>query len=295
MSLGLSLLVMALVALSAFFIGAGREGAWAWFPDGQRLGLVRISGPIVDAAEILSALEELEQDEGVLAIVVRIDSPGGAVGASQEIYRAIQRIKKPTVASLGNIAASGGYYAASACDVIIAASGTLTGSIGVITTIPNLEELLSKLGVRVEVLTSAPLKGAGQSTRALRPEEKAMLESIAQDLHHQFVADVAQGRGLAEEDIAILADGRVYTGRQARENKLIDKLGNYQDALEQAVQMGGFSTGKPEIFCPQDEKAGFWDSVRVQAAQAVFRQLTALLYSFSQPAFILPPLHQPSR
>ncbi|MDR1397959.1 MAG: signal peptide peptidase SppA [Desulfarculales bacterium] len=286
---------MALVAGGAFFILGGREGAWAWWPDSQRLGLVRISGPIVEATEILSALEELEDDERVLAIVVRIDSPGGAVGASQEIYRAIQLIKKPVVASLGNVAASGGYYIASACNVITAAPGTLTGSIGVITTIPNLEELLAKLGVRVEVLTSAPLKGTGQSTRALRPEEKVLLESIAQDLHRQFVADVARGRNMAEKDIAVLADGRVYTGRQALENKLIDKLGNYRDALDQAVQMGGFSAGKPEIFCPQDEGAGFWNSLSSQAAQTLFRQITSLFYSFSQPAFILPPLSQPSR
>jgi protease-4 len=283
------MLLTALVCLLAFVVLSDRKGAWSWLPHQERLGLVRVTGPITDASEILSALHDLAQDESVRAVLVRIDSPGGAVGASQEIYQAIQKMNKPVIASMGNVAASGGYYIAAACDMIFAAPGTITGSIGVITTIPNLGGLLDKLGIKIEVLTSGPLKAAGQSNRPLNPQEKALLENVVQDLHRQFVSHVAAGRKMEEEEVARLADGRIYTGSQALEARLVDQLGNYYDAMHRAIQMGNFSGKDPEIFCPQDEGLGFWDIINRQGAQLFWQQISSLFYSFAQPSFTMPP------
>ena len=280
--------MVALVVFSAYLLLNSRgEGSWSLWPDKRGLGVVKVNGPIIESTEILHAISILNRDPQVKAIVVRIDSPGGAVGASQEIYKALRDTAKPTIASLGNVAASGGYYIASACDEIISNPGTITGSIGVITTIPNLEELFSKLGIKIQVLTSGPLKGVGQSSRPLNPEEEALLQGIIQDLHSQFVMDVASGRALEENEVLPLADGRVFTGRQALENGLVDSLGNYQDAIESAIKLGNLSYD-PNIICPQEDNIGFWQSMGAQSAQAFHQQLMALLVGSSLPGFMMP-------
>ncbi len=282
--------MIALVVLLAYIFGsqgspASRAGLTPWGAPAQ-LGVVEVTGPILDATSILKALETLQNNQQVKAIVVRIESPGGAVGASQEIYRAIQGIPKPVVASMGNIAASGGYYIAAACDVIVCNPGTLTGSIGVITTLPNLEALFDKLGIKFQTLTSGAMKGAGQSDRPLTPQEKAMFQALIADLHSQFVNDVAKGRNMEVARVGALADGRVFTGQQALANGLVDVLGNYNDALKLAAEKAGLQQ-VPEIIRPQDE-GGFWQLLAAKPAESLWRQFIAILFDNSIPRYMLP-------
>jgi protease-4 len=285
--LGLSLLVITLISAAAFLLVAPRsEGSFSLMPAFDRLGVVSITGPIMDSTDIINALAELEEDYQVKAVVVRIDSPGGAVGASQEIYHAIRDMKKPVVASLGNTAASGGYYIAAACDVIVGNPGTITGSIGVISVFPNLEELFATLGIKFQTLSSGPLKGAGHSDRPLNPAEHAMFEVLISDIHRQFVEDVASARSMDKSRVLALADGRIFTGRQALENNLIDELGNYHDALRAAALKAGLPK-VPELFFPQD-RGGLWERFASQSAHAIWRQCVNLIFTHSLPNLILP-------
>jgi protease-4 len=280
-------LVITLISTAAFLLVAPRsEGSFSLTPSFERLGVVTVTGPIMNSTDIINALAELEDDYQVKAVVVRIDSPGGAVGASQEIYRAIQDMKKPVVASLGNTAASGGYYIAAACDVIVGNPGTITGSIGVISVFPNLEELLATLGIKFQTLSSGPLKGAGHSDRALNQAEVEMFEVLIGDIHRQFVEDVASARSLDKDAVLALADGRIFTGRQALENKLIDELGNYHDALRVAARRAGLPK-VPEQFFPQ-ERGGFWKRLASQSAYAIWQQCVNLIFANSLPNLILP-------
>lgn len=280
--------MIALVVIAAWVLGAGQGSSV--FGQDVKLGVVEVNGPIMESAEIINALATLENDPSVKAVVLRIDSPGGAVGASQEIYRSVRNMSKPVVASMGNMAASGGYYIAAACDEIVCNPGTITGSIGVITTLPNLESLLDKLGIKFQTLSSGPLKGAGQSDRALNNQEKAMFEGLIKDLHAQFVSDVALGRDMEFDEVMALADGRIYSGRQALDNGLADMLGDYQDALRLAANKAGLPQVPDIIIRPQD-KDDFWQMLGSQgarAAQAVLKDMLLFVYNNSLPRFIMP-------
>lgn len=249
---------LVLFSVAAFFVLvavlAGRAGN-IQVAKGPAVGVVEVKGVIQDVSSVLDDLRELGADDGVKAVVVRIDSPGGAVGASQELYQEIRRLdqEKPVVASLGNVAASGGYYAALGARYICANPGTLTGSIGVIMQIPNFGELLKKLGITTTVVKSGKYKDIGSVTRPLTKEEKGVIQAALDDVHLQFVEAVASARHLEMAKVSSIADGRFFTGRQALELGLVDELGPFGAAVDKAAQFGGIE-GKPRLVKPREDK-----------------------------------------
>ncbi|MFZ5994757.1 MAG: signal peptide peptidase SppA [Thermodesulfobacteriota bacterium] len=242
---------------------------FAWIGDqghlltpGEKIGIVEINGLITDSKETVQDLSALRKNPQIKAIVVRIDSPGGIVGAAQEIYTEVKRAGqvKPVVASCGSIAASGGYYIAVGANKIIANPGTITGSIGVIMKFANAEELLRKIGLKVSSLKSGELKDAGSPTREMTAKEKAMVQGVIDDVQSQFVEVVASGRKMPQEKIQGIADGRIFSGRQAMELGLIDKLGNMEEAIAAAGQMAGLKE-EPEVIYPKKKGISFWELI----------------------------------
>lgn len=222
----------------------------------EKVAVIPIEGEIMEARETLDALKKHAANDTVKAIVIRINSPGGAIAPSQEIYSAIRRTradsKKPIVASMDSVAASGGYYIAAACDQIVANPGTITGSIGVILQWFNTKELIQWAKLKPETITSGPLKDAGSPFRELTESERQYFQSIVTQLHSQFVRDVAKGRSakLKPEEVARIADGRVFTGEQALELKLVDELGSIDDAVRTAGRLAGIE-GEPARVWPK--------------------------------------------
>ncbi len=219
----------------------------------DQVAVVRVEGPILDSKQTISELQEFSKNPMVKAIVIRIDSPGGGVAPSQEIYNAVKRVKseyeKPVVASMGTVAASGGYYIAVASDRVLANPGTLTGSIGVIMQMANFEELLKKVGVQNFVIKSGRYKDIGSPFRPMKDDDRQLLQSVMDDVHRQFIEAVAEGRSLDIADVEVLADGRVFTGRQAKSSLLVDELGDLTDAIELAGKLGGIQ-GDPYVVEP---------------------------------------------
>lgn len=227
----------------------------------NQIAIVEIQGMISRSRETVQQLRRYQHNPKVKGIILRIDSPGGAVGPSQEIYNAVARIReedgKMIYASLGSVAASGGYYIASAADKIFANPGTLTGSIGVIMAFSNIQGLIKKIGVRPEVIKSGAFKDVGSPVRPISGKERQLLQNLVDDVHQQFVDDVAKGRNLPTQDVERLADGRVYTGRQAFELKMIDHLGGLQAAIDLLATQAGIP-GSPKII-QEEEKVPFLD------------------------------------
>lgn len=220
----------------------------------EGIGVIEVLGPIFSAEQTLQDLATFRNDRNIRAIVLRVDSPGGVVGASQEIFEEVKRTDavKPVVVSLASVAASGGYYAALGGRYIVANPGTLTGSIGVIMKFANLEKLYTKIGYQSQVLKSGDLKDLGASDRPLTPQEKTILQAVIDDVHTQFIKAVSEGRGLPEEQVRALADGRIFSGAQARDLGLVDLLGNFTDAVEHAAELGGLE-GDPKLIYPKEE------------------------------------------
>lgn len=201
---------------------------------GPSLAVIEVEGMILDATDTVSWIEDVRKDSSCLGAVVRINSPGGAVGPSQEIYAALKRLSesKPVVASMGALGASGGYYVALGADTIFANPSTLTASIGVKMQVPNFEGLMHTLGVSETTLTTGRLKDAGSSWRDMKPEEEAYLRGLIEDMYEEFIAAVARERNLPLADVRPLADGRAMTGRQAHAVRLVDELGDFYAAVE---------------------------------------------------------------
>jgi protease IV len=222
---------------------------------GDKVGVVEVVGTIMDSKKTIKELNAFAEDDEIKAIVVRIDSPGGAVGPSQEIYDVMKKIraKKKIVASMGSLAASGGFYIACAADEIYANPGTLTGSIGVIMELPNVTGLMKWAGVEMNTITAGKMKDSGSPFREMTPEERAYFEGMLEDVHGQFIDAVAAGRKLTVEEVKPLADGRVFSGRQAKEAKLVDQLGGLEAAVAEAGKLGGIS-GEPKTEYPHKEK-----------------------------------------
>ncbi len=285
-------LVTGLVAVAGSMLlvawPAGRARA-DWDPldlFGERVGVVEITGLITKATPILEDLKKFRDDRSIKAIVVRIDSPGGAVGPSQEIMEEINKTKpvKKVVASCGSMAASGGYYIASAADIIMANPGTATGSIGVIMEMANVQELTKKLGVDFFDIKAGALKDMGSPFKPLTPEEKAVFQGILDNIHEQFINDVAKNRKLPVEKVRALADGRVFTGQEAKSLGLIDELGNYNDAVVRAGRLGGIK-GKIETI--QAERKTF-SLLKLLLGQDAAQSLNFITSPYPEPAF-LPP------
>lgn len=217
-------------------------------PVGEKVALVRIEGPIIDSKNTIDEIKDYTKDSSIKAIILRIDSPGGAVAPSQEIYEEVRKAatKKPIVVSMGSVAASGGYYIASPATRIIANPGTLTGSIGVIMEIPNIEGLMNKVGIKTEVIKSGRHKDIASVFRGRSKEEREILQAVLNDVHEQFITAVAEGRKMLPDDVRKVADGRIFTGKQALKIGLVDELGNLEDAIKVASRLAGVK-GEPKI------------------------------------------------
>lgn len=231
-------------------------------PVGDRIALIRIEGPIIDSKETIDEMKDYVKDASIKSIVLRIDSPGGAVAPSQEIYEEVRKAtaKKKIIVSMGSVAASGGYYIASPATKIIANPGTLTGSIGVIMEIPNVEGLMNKIGVKTEVIKSGQHKDIASVFRGIKKEEKEILQNVLDNVHDQFIAAVAEGRKMVLEDVKKIADGRIFTGEQALKVGLVDELGNLEDAVKTAAKLSGIK-GEP-VVVTKKEKFSFIDLLR---------------------------------
>jgi protease-4 len=237
--------------LVLFFIGryAARPGGLAF---GDKIAVVEIRGVINESSGIIEEINQYQEDAGVKAIILRIDSPGGGVGPSQEIHREILRVKakKKVVTSMGSVAASGGYYIACASDLIVANPGTITGSIGVLMEFTNIEELFKKIGIKGVVLKSGEHKDIGSPFREMTPDEKKIMQEVIDNIHQQFIQAVAAGRKMDQEKVTEIADGRIFSGEQAKQIGLVDQLGNLQDAIDTTAKMVGIE-GKPNILYPK--------------------------------------------
>ncbi|MGA2400120.1 MAG: signal peptide peptidase SppA [Syntrophobacteraceae bacterium] len=255
--------------LLGFLIGVILVAVIAWLVSdvdfsvkGNRVGVIEIKGTILSSQDTLKQIKDFRKDSSIKAIVLRVDSPGGAVGPSQEIYREIRRTvqTKPVVASLGSVAASGGYYVASAASLIVANPGTITGSIGVIIHFPNLRELFGKIGYQMTTIKSGQFKDIGNPARDMTPEEKELLQATIDETYRQFVRDVAQARNLPEDDVRRVADGRIIMGEKALEIKLVDQLGNFEDAVAKAGELAKIE-GEPDVVNAKKRKYSLLDLV----------------------------------
>jgi len=211
------------------------------FEFGEKVGVIEINGIIAESKNVLNYLKRFREDNSIKAIVIRVDSPGGAVGPSQEIFREIRKTSasKKVVASMGTFATSGGYYVAAGANGIVANPGTITGSIGVIMGFTNYEELLQKIGLVPIVIKSGEYKDIGSPVREMKPEEKKILQEFAKKIHRQFIKDIVDGRKMDMEKVESLADGRIFTGQESKKFGLVDRLGNLEDAIEWAGELGG--------------------------------------------------------
>jgi protease-4 len=223
--------------------------------DKDKVGLIEVTGYIMDSTDILENIKTFRNDESVRAIVLRVDSPGGAVGPSQEIFREIKKtvLVKPVIASMGAVAASGGYYVAAGAKGIVANPGTITGSIGVIMSFTNLEEILKKIGLAPVVIKSGTFKDTGSSMRKMTDADRALLQNFSDQIHRQFIAAIAEGRNMDVEKIKTFADGRILTGETALELGLVDRMGNLEDAIDWAAESAGI-LGEVEVVHPEDKK-----------------------------------------
>ncbi len=228
-----------------------REGA---------LGYVTVEGIIRDGRETVRQLRMLADKSQIKGILIRVESPGGGVTAAHEIYSEVKRIRergKPVVVSMGTVAASGGYYVATAADVIVANPGTLTGSIGVIMELPVVRGLLDKLGMKVEVIKSREAKDVGSPFREMTEQDRKLLQGVVNDVYEQFVEVVAQERKIPLDSLMRIADGRIMTGRQAREFGLVDTLGTLEDAKRILAERCGIK-GEPKLVKPRPGLLYLW-------------------------------------
>ena len=249
---------------------------------GARIGIVEAKGTIgeaapsgIDSDKIVKLLKKYERDEDIKAVVLRVDSPGGAVAPSQEIHDAVKRIKasKKVVVSMGGMAASGGYYISAPADRIFAEPGTLTGSIGVIFLHFNVRGLLEWAKVEETTLKSGKYKDTLSPFRPIQESDREEIQSISDDVYSQFVQAVAQGRGMPEARVREIAEGRIYTGKRAKELKLVDELGGFDDAVAAAWGLAGQS-GEPKVqYPPRDRELSLRDLVR-GAFQGAFQGAT---------------------
>ena len=251
---------MALAVLAVVAFGIGQDEV-TWGGRGAKVGVVTVSGVISSAASeslfladvggsraTMAQLRAAAKDDSVKAVVLRFNSPGGSAAAAQAILEEVRRLssKKPVVASMGDIAASGGYYVACGADKIVANRGTLTASIGVIFSLLNYTGVMEKVGLSEETRTSGPYKDTGSPWREMREDERRLLQGMIDNVYAQFVADVAKGRGMTEAQVRKLADGRLMTGEQAKQAKLVDELGNFHDAVALAGKLGKIE-GEPKL------------------------------------------------
>ena len=250
----LALILLALVGISSI------TSEWVQQGTKNRIGIVDITGLITDSQYITNQVKKFRQDKRIRGIILRIDSPGGAVGPSQEIYDEVLKTResgKTIYASMGAVAASGGYYIASAAEKIFANPGTLTGSIGVIMAFSNAKGLMEKIGLQPEIVKAGEYKDIGSPARAMTQKERNLLQSVVTDVHQQFIEAVASGRDISVAEVTKIADGRILTGRQAYSLNLVDQLGGLQVSIDQLAHEVGI-IGSPKII-KETPRVGFLD------------------------------------
>ena len=252
----LALILLALVGISSI------TSEWVQQGTKNRIGIVDITGLITDCQYITNQVKKFRQDKRIRGIILRIDSPGGAVGPSQEIYDEVLKTResgKTIYASMGALAASGGYYIASAAEKIFANPGTLTGSIGVIMAFSNAKGLMEKIGLQPEIVKAGEYKDIGSPARAMTQKERNLLQSVVTDVHQQFIEAVASGRDISVAEVTKIADGRILTGRQAYSLNLVDQIGGLQVSIDQLAHKVGI-IGSPKII-KETPRVGFLDWV----------------------------------
>jgi len=261
-------------AAVAFFAHSSSSESSGFF-DGDRVGLVRIEGGIFESHEIIKQLEGFRKDDKIKAIIMRINSPGGSAATSQEIFHAVKKAagEKPVVASMESVAASGGYYVALGATTILANPSTITGSIGVRMEHVMLKDLLNWAKIHVETLKSGKFKDMGSTDRPLTPEERKLLNEILADIHNQFKEAVLETRNIERDHIDEIADGRVFTGREAFALNLVDKMGGYIEAVEMAKELSGIR-GEAKIVEKKEFKYEWLREMFESAISVVTEQLT---------------------
>jgi protease-4 len=245
---------------SVFIAKALMGGDDRQFVEKPGIGLVEVKGMILDSRETVRQLRHFLKKDDIKAVVLRVDSPGGVVAPSQEIYDEVRKFaaKKKIIVSMGSLAASGGYYISAPATLIYANPGTITASIGVIIKLSNIEALMDKIGIKSTVIKTGKFKDSGSPVRELTVEDRAMFQSVIDSTHNQFIKAVASGRKLPEDEVRKIADGRVLSGEQALAFKLVDRLGTLQDAIEEAGRLSGIK-GDPEVILAPKKKLNYLD------------------------------------
>jgi len=254
----LAMALLFLLSVQLFKVISGSDAGRGIHTKG--VGLVEVKGMILDSRETVRQLRYFLKQDGVKAVVLRVDSPGGVVAPSQEIYEEVKRFasRKKIIVSMGSLAASGGYYISAPASLIYANPGTITASIGVILKLSNIEALMDKIGIKAFTLKTGKFKDSGSPVREFSAEDRAMLQAVIDNTHEQFIRAVAEGRKLSVDTVRAIADGRIVSGEQAKGLKLVDRLGTLQDAIEEAGKQAGI-TGEPEVILPPKKKASYWD------------------------------------
>lgn len=279
----------ALIIISLIFAAAFRSApsTTLYAGRGDAVGIVEVTGVILDSKDVINQIKRFRANDSVKAIVLRVDSSGGSVGPSQEIYREIQKTvgTKKIVASMGSMAASGGYYIAAAADGIMANPGTVTGSIGVISIYTNFEELLEKIGLTTRVIKSGEYKDMGSTFRDMTEAEEKILQDFSDKIKSQFVSAVAEGRDMPVEKVESLADGRIYTGEEAVDHGLVDRLGNLEDAVEWAGRMAGIE-GEIRTIHVREKRFSLLEAILGTSQDALINYLSR---QFSQTVYLMTP------
>lgn len=265
------------------------------FAMGDRIGIVTVEGFIGDSNEAVDQFNQFSKDDRIKAVVLRINSPGGGVAPSQEIYEAIVQLKKKkkVVASMGSIAASGGYMIACATDRIVANPGTITGSISAIMHFANAEELFKKIGLKTSVIKSGKYKDIGSPARPMTEEEKYLMQELVDDIYDQFLETVSQNRKIAKEDVRKMADGRVFSGRQAKKIGLVDDIGDLSYAVDLAGKMSGIK-GKPDVVHPKKKGSKIWDYILGDVISSLEGKITRNRQALNGIHYLFTPLMNPS-
>jgi protease IV len=273
--IGMLILLVFGAVMYLFFYKAGlHSGKSRSFSLRDKIGVVTVDGVITNSIDIAEQLEEFGKNDSIVAVVLRVDSPGGGVAASQEIYDAVIELKKTkkVVASMGSVAASGGLLVACAADKIVANPGTITGSISAIMQFANLEELMKKVGVKSSVVKSGQYKDIGSPMREMTPEEKVIVQDLVDDIYNQFIDVIVKERKLPREKVKEIADGRVFSGRKAKELGLVDYLGDMSVAAKLAGKLAG-KEGKYELVYPSKKRNSVLDLFLEGAASHISNSL----------------------
>ena len=287
----LTLLALGISFYFYFYKVGLHSGKTTSFSLNDKIGVVCVEGIIADSQVITEQLDDFGKDDSIVAIVLRVDSPGGGVAASQEIYDAVIELKKKkkVVVSMGSVAASGGLLVACAADKIVANPGTITGSISAIMQFANVEELMKKIGLKSSVVKSGQYKDIGSPLRDMTPEEKVIIQELVDDIFNQFVDVIVKERKLPREKVVAIADGRVFSGRKAKELGLVDDLGDMASAARLASKLAG-KNGQYDLVYPSKKRTSIFDYLLESTASQISNSLKEKMQSFNGLSYLYYPV-----